>query len=148
MHRQRTLQLGLLLVIALLVPDTAIGQGRRRSRRKATQAKPTSTKVVRADRADRQDAPMGGTDDAADQGEDAEQDDGGDVKSTTREVGSSRGGKKEKLFDFEGLNFDGATRMPQLLYFLDRANEELQRASLERRSFVPEMVRSVDEEAL
>ena len=46
---------------------------------------------------------------------------------------------KEKLFDFTALQLDGSTRMPQLLYFLERASEELQRASLKRRSFVPEM---------
>jgi len=39
-------------------------------------------------------------------------------------------------------------RMPQLLYFLDRAEEELERASLERRTFVPEMLKSIDEENL
>jgi hypothetical protein len=39
-------------------------------------------------------------------------------------------------------------RTPQLLYFLERANEELERASLEKRSFIPAMVRSVEEEQL
>jgi hypothetical protein len=39
-------------------------------------------------------------------------------------------------------------RTPQLLYFLERANEELERASLEKRSFIPHMVRTVEEEAL
>ena len=52
---------------------------------------------------------------------------------------------KPKVFDFTGLDISGRLRTPQLLYFLDRANEELERASLERRSFIPEMVRSVDE---
>ncbi len=56
--------------------------------------------------------------------------------------------KKEKLFDFTALKLDGSTRMPQLLYFLERASEELERASLKRRSFIPELVRSMDEDAL
>jgi len=61
---------------------------------------------------------------------------------------STRGKSKTQVFDFTGLNLSGSERKPQLLYFLDRAREELKRASLERRSFVPEMVRSLDEEAL
>lgn len=74
------------------------------------------------------------------------EDDG--AKGPVKDAGRAAGGNKAQLFDFEGLNLDGSTRMPQLLYFLDRANEELSRASLERRSFVPAMVRSVDEEGL
>lgn len=56
--------------------------------------------------------------------------------------------KKEKTFDFTGFELAGSVRMPQLLYFLDRAEEELERASLERRSFVPAMIKSLDEEKL
>jgi hypothetical protein len=56
--------------------------------------------------------------------------------------------KEPKVFDFTGVDLSGSNRSPQLLYFLERANEELERASLERRSFIPHMVRSLDEEAL
>jgi len=61
--------------------------------------------------------------------------------------GDGKGGK-QKVFDFTGLDIAGRLRTPQLLYFLDRASEELERASLERRSFIPEMVRSIDESSL
>ena len=69
---------------------------------------------------------------------------GGDVEP----AGAGPKGGKAKVFDFTGLDISGRLRTPQLLYFLDRANEELERASLERRSFIPEMVRSIDESAL
>jgi len=55
---------------------------------------------------------------------------------------------KTKNFDFNALDLNGRMRTPQLLYFLERANEELERASLEKRSFIPHMVRSVEEEKL
>lgn len=56
--------------------------------------------------------------------------------------------KKTKTFDFTALDLNGRMRSPQLLYFLERANEELERASLEKRSFIPHMVRSMEEEQL
>ena len=62
-------------------------------------------------------------------------------------AGSGNTGKP-KVFDFTGLDIAGRLRTPQLMYFLERANEELERASLEKRSFVPSMVRSIDDEAL
>ncbi len=55
---------------------------------------------------------------------------------------------KPKTFDFTGIDLSGQNRSPQLLYFLERANEELERASLEKRSFIPDMVRSIEEERL
>ncbi len=64
-------------------------------------------------------------------------------------AGDKTGGKeKVKNFDFNALDLNGRMRTPQLLYFLERANEELERASLEKRSFIPHMVRSVEEEQL
>jgi len=55
---------------------------------------------------------------------------------------------KEQNFNFDDLNLNGRSRSPQLLYFLERANEELERASLEKRSFIPHIMRTVEEEAL
>jgi hypothetical protein len=55
---------------------------------------------------------------------------------------------KEQNLDMTGIGLNGRSRSPQLLYFLERANEELERASLEKRSFLPHIVRTVDEEAL
>lgn len=56
--------------------------------------------------------------------------------------------KQPPKLDFSGMDLEGRLRTPQLLYFLERASAELKAASLERRSFIPEMVRSLDEEQL
>jgi hypothetical protein len=54
----------------------------------------------------------------------------------------------EKTFNIDPLALTAKVRNVQFLYFLERADEELERASLEKRSFVPRLVRSVDEEKL
>ena len=48
----------------------------------------------------------------------------------------------------DGLRIGGKLRNPQLLDFLERAREELERSSLERRSFIPHILRSLDDEQL
>jgi hypothetical protein len=63
----------------------------------------------------------------------------GDQKATTG---------KRRVFDFGALSFEGSMRTPQLLYFLSRVKQELDRAALEKRSFMPELRRSVDEGGL
>lgn len=73
----------------------------------------------------------------------------GDARAADRGGGAAeRRDGDEQVFDFSGLDIGGRLRTPQLLYFLDRAREELGQASLKRRSFLPEMIRSVDEESL
>jgi hypothetical protein len=54
-------------------------------------------------------------------------------------------GKKVKEMDFTAMGIEGKVLTPQLLYLLGRIKVELEKASLESRSFVPELVRSVDE---
>ncbi|MEO9159770.1 MAG: hypothetical protein ABI591_29380 [Kofleriaceae bacterium] len=71
-----------------------------------------------------------------------------DDRAEKAETVGKNGKDKVKNFDFNGLDLNGRMRTPQLLYFLERANEELERASLEKRSFIPHMVKSVEEESL
>ena len=71
-----------------------------------------------------------------------------DKDNAVKEKTTGGGKEKVKNFDFNALDLNGRMRTPQLLYFLERANEELERASLEKRSFIPHMVRSVEEEQL
>lgn len=69
------------------------------------------------------------------------------IVTKVQETKAKKGGKNQ-VFDFTGLTLGASIRTPQLLYFLDRAGEELKRASLKRRSFVPQMVLSITEEGL
>jgi hypothetical protein len=62
--------------------------------------------------------------------------------------GTAPKSKKARVFDFGAMSFEGTMRTPQLLYFLGRVKQELDRAALEKRSFMPELVRSVDEGGL
>ncbi|HUJ59430.1 MAG TPA: hypothetical protein VLX92_13085 [Kofleriaceae bacterium] len=91
---------------------------------------PAAAQPRKADKADKTDKGGGGGSDPK-----------ADAKVTKKEP-------RTKNFNFDGLDLNGRNRTPQLLYFLERANEELERATLEKRSFIPHMVRSVEEEQL
>ncbi len=56
--------------------------------------------------------------------------------------------KQARTFDFGAMSFEGTMRTPQLLYFLGRVKQELDRAALEKRSFMPELARTVDQGGL
>jgi hypothetical protein len=71
-----------------------------------------------------------------------------DTSASTPTGDKTKKAAAPKTYDFNALDLNGRMRSPQLLYFLERANEELERASLEKRSFIPHMVRSLEEEAL
>src|SRR5579862_5919541 len=70
------------------------------------------------------------------------------AEKTDAKPGDKKKEGKHQNFDFTGIDLNGRMRTPQLLYFLKRANEELERSSLEKRSFIPHMVRSVEETQL
>lgn len=53
-----------------------------------------------------------------------------------------------KTFNIGPLSIGGKLHTISMLQFLERANEELERASLEKKSFVPKMAQSVDEAPL
>ncbi len=114
--------LALVLVCALVLPAAA------QPKKRGAPAAPPATE--KADKSEKADAPTS-TDSAK-----------------APEKGEKKKGPKEKNFDFNAMDLNGRMRTPQLLYFLERANEELERASLEKRSFIPHMVRSVEEEQL
>lgn len=120
----------LALVCVLVVP--ALGQPKKKGGT-------TPASAPAGDRA----APAANTGPASVTGDPATPSDGKD----TKDLKKGKDGKP-KTFDFTALDLNGRMRSPQLLYFLERANEELERASLEKRSFIPHMVRSLDEEQL
>lgn len=65
-----------------------------------------------------------------------------------RPVAKPKAPKSTPVITIGPLSLIGTQRNALMMEFLERANEELSRGSLESRSFVPELVRSVDREAL
>lgn len=119
--------LAVALVCVLVAPVAAQPKGKA----------PKADKVDKGDRA----AP-------ASTAEPAKLDGAQDSKPEPGKKGKDAKDKGPKTYDFNALDLNGRMRSPQLLYFLERANEELERASLEKRSFIPHMVRSLEEEQL
>jgi hypothetical protein len=58
---------------------------------------------------------------------------------------AATGETKTKTYTFTGLDIDGKLKTPQLLYFLNRMKSEFDTTAPDKRSFIPELRRSVDE---
>jgi hypothetical protein len=137
---QRSRLVAVWVLLALFVGSTV---AEARPRKKRSRKKPTATKPIKT-------KPEVGKPDAS-KPDDTRPDP--PTPSTAPPPGpaprpAAGGDGKTKVFDFTGLDISGRLRAPQLLYFLERANEELERASLERRSFIPEMMRTLEEDQL
>jgi hypothetical protein len=70
------------------------------------------------------------------------------VKERAVKVTKVKPPKSPPVINIGPMDLVGKVRGAMMLQFLERADEELQRASLEQRSFVPELVRTLDSEAL
>ena len=53
-----------------------------------------------------------------------------------------------KTFNIGPLELGGKVRVLAMLELIERANEELERSALEKKSFLPKIVASLEEEAL
>jgi hypothetical protein len=61
-------------------------------------------------------------------------------------IGVKTEGKgKLKSYDFTAMSIEGKVLTPQIMYLLGRIKVELEKSDLEKRSFIPELVRSADE---
>jgi len=56
--------------------------------------------------------------------------------------------KAPPTINIGGISLVGKVRSAMLLQFLERADEELERSSLESKSFLPALVRTIDDETL
>jgi hypothetical protein len=52
------------------------------------------------------------------------------------------------IIDGDEIQIGAKNRKVLLMTFLERASEELERASLQKRSFIPELIKTVDAETL
>lgn len=140
-HRPQHVRLvGILAALAIVLGAAAPADAQRKKRKR--RAKPAQEQPVKP----AAEEPVAPGIDVAGAAAPAGSDAGADAAGKGKPTGSKK--PKDQVFDFTGLALAGSMRMPQLLYFLDRAEEELERASLERRSFVPSLVKSIEEEAL
>jgi hypothetical protein len=56
--------------------------------------------------------------------------------------------RKKPEYDMSVMDLAAKNRKVMLMTFLERASEELERAALDRRSFIPELIKTVDSETL
>lgn len=56
--------------------------------------------------------------------------------------------RKKPIYDMTKVDIVAKNRKLMLMTFIDRASEELERATLDRRSFMPELLKTVDAETL
>jgi hypothetical protein len=56
------------------------------------------------------------------------------------------GAAKVKTYNFGGLDVEGRLKTPQLLYFLNRMRSEFDTTTPDKRSFMPELKRTADED--
>ena len=69
-----------------------------------------------------------------------------DTAVSPASIGVKAEGKgKLKTYDFTAMSIEGKVLTPQIMYLLGRIKVELEKSDLEKRSFIPELVRSADE---
>jgi hypothetical protein len=71
-----------------------------------------------------------------------------DCKPKAPKVVPKKAPAKPPTYDMGAISVDAKNRKVMLMTFLERAREELERASLQQRSFIPELVKTVDAEQL
>lgn len=73
---------------------------------------------------------------------------GDECKATAPKAVPKQKERPKPTYDMGVMDVAAKNRKIMLMTFLERTNEELERATLEKRSFMPELVRTLDAEKL